>query len=1060
MGAGCSGISCGTISSSGLYVAPPSAPSPDTVTVAATSLFDSTQFGTAAVTIVGSTSVGVMVSPSSVTISVKGQQQFTATVTGTTNTSVNWTVTGIGCVSGSCGTVSSTGLYTAPATVPNPALATVNATSVADPTKSASASVVIQSSAAVSVGVTPSSVQVAIGAQQQFTATVSGSTNTAVTWKLSGAGCSGSTCGTITSTGLYTAPASVPSPATVAVTATAVADPTQSGSASVTVVSAPKLTVSPPNPQVKPLGQIQFSASGPGSAVVNWSLSGAGCSGITCGSITSGGVYTAPAKPPSPNVVTVTATSLSNSAITGSTTVTIASSNVSVGVSPSSISVEVNHQQQFTATVTGSANTAVNWSLSGSGCAGSICGTISSSGLYTAPSAVPNPPFVTVTATSAADPTKSASASVTVTQHVGITISPTSAQVVEGQTKRFTATVTGTSNTGVNWSVSGTGCSGSGCGTISNSGLYTAPDSIPTQVTVTATSQADFTVSASATVTIIPPVVVTISPTTTIVALGGKQQFQVAVTGSANKAVTWSVSGTGCSGTACGTISSTGLYTAPASLPSPPTVIVKATSVAMTSVSDSATVSLVGTNNSKLSGQYAFYFTGYDSNGAYQVAGSFTADGSGHFTAGEEDVNNFAAPSTSIPIGGTYTVGSDNRGTMTTNSAVGTHTYKFAINSLGTEGDFISFDESSVRGSGYFEKQDTGAFDPSLFANGYVMALSGQDISNGRVAALGLIFPDGTSFVSGSTLDVNDAGSIGPTFGSFFGNYSVDPTGRGTLTLAVPGLAGGTLDFAFYVVSANEFLLVSTDPISQNGFILAGLAKIQNGAPFSAASFNGGSIFSLTGTTGTAGQDMVGRIQCDGISNIAVNFDENSAGKITVGGSMTGAYDVELNGRGTLNLDSAAGTTIWYIYATGPNQGFVMDASTAAAGIGPIYSQTIVPPFSNSDILGSYFFGPDDPVVQSAPLSSGVSSFDGSSSAQGKGNVAGAQDSSNATLSPNQVLAGTYSVSGISNNGRGVILRTLPATGTIAVWVAGPEEVLGLDIDSTATQPVVIHFEQ
>ena len=1060
-GAGCSGNPCGSIDSTGLYTAPATAPSPATVMVMAASIFDATQVGIATVTIGSSTTVSVSVSPSSVTLAVKGQQQFTATVTGTSNTAVTWAVTGIGCVSGSCGTITAGGLYTAPATVPSPALATVTATSVANTSKSASASVVIQSATSVSVSVTPSSAQVALGAQQQFLATVSGATNTAVTWTVSGAGCKGSACGTISGSGLYTGPSSLPSPATVTVTATSVASPAVSGSAIVTVVSVPTLTITPANPQVKPGAQIQFSASGPQSGIVVWGVSGAGCAGITCGSINSSGVYTAPSSTPSPNTVTVTAVSLSNPSIMGSTTVTISGASVSVGVSPASISVGVGGQQQFTATVTGSTNTAVTWSLSGTGCTGSLCGTISTSGLYTAPSSAPNPPFVTVTATSVADPTKSGKASVTVTQQIGIGITPTSAQVAEGHTQQFKATVTGTSNTAVNWSVSGTGCSGSGCGTITSSGLYTAPDSIPTQVVVTATSVADLSVTASATVTIIPPVVVTVSPATVIVALGSKQQFQVSVTGSSNTAVTWSVSGAGCTGSSCGTVSSTGLYTAPASLPSPATVVVKATSQAMASASASATVTLVGSNNSKLAGQYAFSFTGYDSSGSYLIAGSFTADGNGHLTTGQEDVNNFSGVSTAIAIGGTYTVGSDNRGTLAINGPLGTFTYKFSLNALGTSGRFISFDQSGVRGSGIIEKQNASAFDPSVFANGYVMALSGQDISNGRVAALGLIFPDGSGFVSGSTLDLNDAGSVEPTFASFFGNYTVDPTGRGTLTLLIPALGGGTLDFAFYVVSTNEFLLVSADPIFQNGFIFGGPAEIQNGTPFSAASFNGGSIFTMTGTNGTAGQDMVGRFQFDGSSDILVTFDQNTAGKVTVGGSMTGAYDLELNGRGTLNLSTVPLPTTWLIYATGPNQGFVMDASTAAAGLGNMFAVKIAPPFSNSDILGSYFFGPDDPVVQTAPLASGEGSFDGSSSRGGQGIVSGAEDLSQAaTLSPNQVLAGTYSVSGVSNNGRGSILLTSPSGQTFAVWVASATQFVALSTDSSTTQPSILDFEQ
>src|SRR5580698_5703526 len=97
-GAGCSGISCGAITSNGLYTAPPAAPSPAGVVVVATSLFDLTQFGSAAVTIGATAPVGVTISPTLVTLAKSGKQQFTANVTGTSNTAVNWTVSGVGCV--------------------------------------------------------------------------------------------------------------------------------------------------------------------------------------------------------------------------------------------------------------------------------------------------------------------------------------------------------------------------------------------------------------------------------------------------------------------------------------------------------------------------------------------------------------------------------------------------------------------------------------------------------------------------------------------------------------------------------------------------------------------------------------------------------------------------------------------------------------------------------------------------------------------------------------------------------------------------------------------------
>lgn len=89
---------------------------------------------------------------------------------------------------------------------------------------------------AVVVEVTPTNVSATVGATQQFTASVTGTGDTAVVWTVSGVGCNGTACGTISSSGLYTAPASVPSPATVIATATSAAAPTESASADVTIV--------------------------------------------------------------------------------------------------------------------------------------------------------------------------------------------------------------------------------------------------------------------------------------------------------------------------------------------------------------------------------------------------------------------------------------------------------------------------------------------------------------------------------------------------------------------------------------------------------------------------------------------------------------------------------------------------------------------------------------------------------------------------------------------------------------------------------------------------------
>jgi len=197
-------------------------------------------------------------------------------------------------------------------------------------------------------------------------------------------------------------------------------------------------------------------------------------------------------------------------------------------------------------------------------------------------------------------------------------------------------------------------------------------------------------------------------------------------------------------------------------------------------------------------------------------------------------------------------------------------------------------------------------------------------------------------------------------------------------------------------------------------------------------------------------------------NSVHVNYDRNSAGTIAAGGVMTGAYDMQLNGRGTLNLDDVAdgSSHIWLIYATAPNAGYVMDISSGTVGVGQLVPQLNLP-FSNATLIGTYVLGSDEPIVKGTALVSGVEDFDGSSSKLGTGDVSGAQDMiQSTTLSPNQVLTGTYSVSMLSNNGRGSILLTSPASENIAIWAAGPSVAFGLQLDTTAKHPTVLHIDQ
>ena len=79
-------------------------------------------------------------------------------------------------------------------------------------------------SSGIKVTVTPATVNLMLGVTQQFTATVTGTTDTRVLWAVGGIAGGNKTLGIISTSGLYTPPVVLPNPSSVTVTATSMAD--------------------------------------------------------------------------------------------------------------------------------------------------------------------------------------------------------------------------------------------------------------------------------------------------------------------------------------------------------------------------------------------------------------------------------------------------------------------------------------------------------------------------------------------------------------------------------------------------------------------------------------------------------------------------------------------------------------------------------------------------------------------------------------------------------------------------------------------------------------------
>lgn len=295
--------------------------------------------------------ISVSLSQTTATIQAGTTMQLTATVNNdSAGKGVTWSVA---CSAGQCGSVSPTSTtsgtpttYTAPATVPASGTITVTATSLADSSKSATATLTIVL-APISIGITGSTaVNIPAGATVQFTAVVSNdSTNKGVSWSVS---CSASSCGSVspisTSSGsptTYTAPSTPPvNTLTVDVTATSVADPSQSVLAVVSVESI-NISVTPGGAWLPQRINQQFTATlsnDPSAKGVEWTLTTGGtpCS-PACGSVsslnTASGIpttYTAPAEVTSTSSVALTATSIEDTTKSANAAITISAGTVEI----------------------------------------------------------------------------------------------------------------------------------------------------------------------------------------------------------------------------------------------------------------------------------------------------------------------------------------------------------------------------------------------------------------------------------------------------------------------------------------------------------------------------------------------------------------------------------------------------------------------------------------------------------------------------------------------------------------------------------------------------------
>ena len=419
---------------------------------------------------------------------------------------------------------------------------------------------------------------------------------------------------------------------------------------------------------------------------------------------------------------------------------------------------------------------------------------------------------------------------------------------------------------------------------------------------------------------------------------------------------------------------------------------------------------LVG--NSTFNGHYAFSAYTYNNGQPVLMAGSFTALGDGTIVNGIVDVNSGTGSlANGYPFNGTYTLQPNGLGDLILSVAAPIGTLHFSM-SLGTNknGQLILDNDShtpNTGGSGQLYLQSSFQ---SPRSGTYAIGSIGADSSLHRYVKAG-VFTVSTPNVTSGQEDVNDNGTL--TNRSFTGNFAT-PTpsnGRGLASLTFNGVQNG---YAYYVISASQFLIVGTDSLSATDPMTLGVIQAQLAAIFNNAALNGNSVIQVSGISSGGSDALVGVANWNGGGGGTIRLDENNNGTMSQS-TQVGVYNVGLTGRATTS-GIGSGPAIMYLYNF--NQGFIIGQdSKVLAGVLDI--QTSTPPLNNQAILSLYNGGTVTPVTGS--IVDAVSYFQ----ADGSGNLAGVQNFSNSSGTGQQNLVSSYVVDA---SGRAVVT---PSTGNL-----------------------------
>jgi hypothetical protein len=673
------------------------------------------------------------------------------------------------------------------------------------------------------------------------------------------------------------------------------------------------------------------------------------------------------------------------------------------------------------------------------------------------------------------------------------------------QSLTLTATVSNAPTTAVTWSLSGAGTlTPVTPPTTPATATYVAPGTAGSQATITATLTADSTVKGSLALTIVD-ITTDVAPSTLSVGKGLTQQFTaVAVPDTAPQTFTWSCTA---AGVPClnfvqdSNVSGLATYTANDPCSGSNCVQISAASKTLDPTGCSpnpqnCTIAKPSLVTSRVSGTYAFRFSGYDSsNHATAVVGTFTVASNGAIS-GVEDEMTSSGPAQHSITGGSYThisasdPNSNNAGTLTLTTGAFPDKFQVVLDGAGD----IEMIESDGQGTGSGIAQKSS--NSNLFTGNQTFAFgfTGVDSNGDRVGYVGILPMNGSAVVSGQ-MDVNDKGNdtdicgAGPC--SVAGTYSADACNCGLWHMTLTPGTAAPMNFDFFIASGSTskgnpltFYAISKDPVTTHPAVSGTMVLQDSSLTYDIAHFKGTSVSALTGTNATCAAPPCANVSLtlgttDGKGTFSGQFDQNNAGAIvSVPSSLTAAsfsYTYAASGTtgrytfqmlGNPDASPVVAPLPFVLYASGANRGFLLDQSTSSVMAGTMNPQ---------GKGGGAFAGSELPGTYGAATTSSGSSAVGPIAANllltfpggGVFNVSGTE------YPGTQTMTGTLDLNGASGNvGVFRIALTAPSAQNYVIYVldtsgctgqtpvCAVQDFLMMDADSTNPNASIIFAQE